>query len=189
MELTQKELHDIFTYHEDGYLVWKLRTKTAKLRSLEGKIAGTIRAKDSYTQIAINKKKYQAHRLIWIWHYGEIKKQEIDHIDGNPKNNRIENLREATYSENKKNLKMYKTNTSGYSGICFDKSRKKWFVSISINNKLKNIGRFEKIEDAINARKIAEENHFGFWARKPYPIHLINKALELTGDLCIPEET
>ncbi len=176
VSIAQSRLHELYEYR-DGNLYRKTSARGVKAGS-----KANYKHDKNYCEIYIEGKKYKLHRIVFMYHHGYMPKI-IDHINGDKYDNRIENLREATYSENKKNLKIYKTNTSGYAGISFDKTRKKWFVSISINNKLKNLGRFRNIEDAINARKVAEENHFGFWARKPYPLHLINKALELTGDL------
>ena len=76
----------------------------------------------------------------------------VDHIDGDRTNNNLENLRRATHQENTFNRKLDKRNTTGIKGVCFDKRINKWKSSISIDGKLKCIGCYDDIQDAINAR-------------------------------------
>ena len=84
-------------------------------------------------------------------------KSIIDHIDGNTENNAIENLQDVKQSINTQKQRIRSTNKSGYKGVCWDKSRKKWIASITINLKQIMLGRYEKIEDAISARQKAAE--------------------------------
>ena len=76
----------------------------------------------------------------------------MDHIDNNKLNNNINNLRYATSQENSMNRKLSSRNSSNYKGISYDKQRNKWKAQIMINGKVKNLGRFDKIEDAVNCR-------------------------------------
>ena len=86
----------------------------------------------------------------------------IDHINGNKLDNRKSNLRLCTKQENcRHRVKLSSNNTSGYNGIYFDKRRNKYVPQITINNKVTHIGMYAKVEDAIEARKNAEEEHFG----------------------------
>ncbi len=98
---TQKEMKTWFEY-EDGQLIWvSKRYKGTKI----GSIAGTENKSHAYRSININRKRYLTHRCIWIWHHGDISSNMvIDHIDNNPVNNKIENLRLVTYSENNQNI-------------------------------------------------------------------------------------
>lgn len=161
MELTQSYLREVFDF--DGQnLVWKQRRK----RVIVGTIAGGICPISGYRNIRLDKKAYRAHRLIWLWQYGSFPINEIDHINGKRYDNRLENLREATHHQNSMNLKLSKKNSSGFKGVSWDKYNNKWRSHISVFNKMKNLGRFEKIEDAIAARKNAEDLYFGIWARK-----------------------
>ena len=89
----------------------------------------------------------------------------VDHIDGNPKNNHLSNLRYATTSENIMNSKIYERNTSGTKGITWSKRNKRWLVRITVNNKRIYIDSFDNIEDAIIARKNAENKYFGEFQR------------------------
>jgi len=140
-------------YYEDGHLY---RIKT-------GKRAGTTR-EDGYVQIRFNYKSYLAHRLIYLFYFNCLP-EVIDHIDGNPSNNKIENLREATKAENGYNAKKWKTNTSGIKGVDFVKKRKKWRVRIHINGVAKHIGEFDDLELAALASQEARDKYHGQYAR------------------------
>ena len=79
-------------------------------------------------------------------------KQCVDHIDNNKLNNNISNLRYCTLKENSMNSKLSSRNTSNFKGVSYHKQRNKWMAYIDINGKKQNLGYFDKIEDAINAR-------------------------------------
>ena len=85
----------------------------------------------------------------------------VDHIDNNKLNNNINNLRYATSQENSMNRKLSSRNSSNYKGISYDKQRNKWKAYIRINGKHKNLGRFDNIDDAINARVKKAKEIFG----------------------------
>ena len=87
-------------------------------------------------------------------------KKEVDHIDGNKTNNNINNLRWSTHSENNRNKPTQKNNNSGYSGITYMKSLKKWRVRIKVDKKEMYIGVYKNIEDAIKIRKEKEIEYF-----------------------------
>lgn len=90
----------------------------------------------------------------------------IDHINRNRLDNRKSNLRIVTLQENSFNQSVYKNNTSGVAGVLFNKSKNKWEASIQVNKKRIYLGTFINKEDAINARKEAEEKYFGEFAPK-----------------------
>ena len=85
----------------------------------------------------------------------------VDHLDGNKQNNNANNLRYVSRSQNAMNSKLYATNTSNVSGVHFRKDRNKWRAYIEINNKRQNLGSFVNKEDAIKARKDAQDKYFG----------------------------
>lgn len=87
--------------------------------------------------------------------------KEVDHINRNKLDNRKVNLREATHKENNANIKLLKTNTSGFRGICWDKSRELWTVGLYINNKRKYLGRFKILSEAIVIYRENALEHFG----------------------------
>lgn len=84
----------------------------------------------------------------------------IDHIDRNSLNNQRSNLRSVTNKQNCENQSLDKRNTSGYRGVSWDKNSHKWSAYIRHNYKLIYLGRYTSIEDAIDARKIAEMKYF-----------------------------
>jgi hypothetical protein len=75
MEITQELVKELFDYREDGFLIWKQDRKSNKVK---GQIAGSLNG-DKYHQICINAKRYKASRLIWLYHFGELPKLDIDH--------------------------------------------------------------------------------------------------------------
>ena len=111
--ITQELALEYFEYHPDGFLIWK---KTTSNRALVGDVAGNMNVL-GYIRIGFFTKSIYAHRLIFLFHHGRMPK-EVDHINTSKRDNRIENLRCATHSENSKNAGLCKNNTSGHTGIC-----------------------------------------------------------------------
>jgi hypothetical protein len=122
--------------------------------------AGHLSKYDGYIQIRVENKLYRAHHLAWLYCFGYLPR-ELDHINGIRVDNRIENLREVTHAENGRNTKRHSTNTSGVTGVYYNKINKYWVAQIRINYKTIYLGCFKDIEDAILARKAAE-TEFGF---------------------------
>ncbi len=125
--ITQEKLKDLFNY-DNGNLIWKNGPKS-------GLVVGYTRLPQNYRYIGLNSRYYLVHRLIYLFHHGILPKY-IDHIDNDVSNNRIENLRECTLSQNSLNAKKSKLNKSGYKGVSFYKSRNKWCAKTSINKKV-----------------------------------------------------
>ena len=112
----------------------------------------------------INSKLYRAHRLAWLYVYGEYPKKHLDHINGIRNDKRIITLRECNDSQNMKNTDKRKDNTSGCKGVSFDKARNKWKAQATLNQKHINIGRFDSKEDASLAyQSFAKANHGDFY--------------------------
>lgn len=109
-------------------------------------------------------KRYRAHRLAWLLHYGEWP-IEVDHINGVRSDNRLINLRSVNVGINVKNRRLRTDNKSGYYGVYWSKSNKKWVAQIPKDGKVRYLGSFSNLDDAALARKIAEkemgyhENH------------------------------
>jgi len=137
--ITQEFLHKMYEYR-NGVLYKKPQSKRCK----KDLIVGTTR-KDGYIRVSINNKLYYSHRLIYMMFYGEMPIQ-IDHIDGNPSNNKIENLRKADNTKNSFNKNLYKSNTSGVKNVYWDKNCKKWAVLIQAFGKKKYLGLFKDLE-------------------------------------------
>ena len=102
--------------------------------------------------------KHYAHRVIWAIVYDEWPRADVDHIDGDPRNNRIENLRNVSHRINMRNAKKQKNNTSGYNGVHWDKRDGMWCAKITISGHTTRLGLFFDMQEAIAARKKAEIN-------------------------------
>ena len=126
--------------------------------------AGGIDPK-GYRRIYIYGKSYKAHRLIWLHQYGEWPAHDIDHIDGDKLNNRIDNLREATHAENQHNTGASRNNTSGYKGVHWFKEKKKWQVRIQSSGKPLHLGYFDSAEAGHEAYREAAIRLHGEFAR------------------------
>ena len=93
MQITYDRVKELFGY-KNGQLIWRV----SKGRARGGNIAGTTCPIHGYTIVQVDNKQYKSHRLIWLWHNGYFPENNLDHIDQNRANNKIENLREASSS-------------------------------------------------------------------------------------------
>jgi len=138
-----------------GLFTWKIRRGCRPA----GAEAGTL--SHGYIVIRIDGKSHQAHRLAFLVVNGYMPK-EIDHINGDPSDNRIINLRQATRQENVRNTGMRVNNTSGYKGVYWDKSNGKWQAQAQdANGKRKTLGRFPTPEAASAAYESYASRHYG----------------------------
>lgn len=111
-----------------------------------------------YVFTRINGQPVRLHRFVLNFYDLKL---EIDHINGNSMDNRKNNLRKVTHQKNMQNQrKLPRNNTSGYIGVGWNKLNKKWDAQIKTNKKVFYLGSFEKIEDAIEARKNGEKKYF-----------------------------
>jgi hypothetical protein len=101
-------------------------------------------------------KKYKVHRLVWAIETGAWPERDIDHINHDKLDNRIENLRAVEHAVNQRNMSRHRHNTSGVTGVSFDKRARKWAAYIWRDQKSVRIGSFSDKRDAIAARKSAE---------------------------------
>lgn len=171
------KLHTLFE-HRDDVLLWKNPTAH---RCKAGHIAGW-KDRDGYRIVHFDGKKVPAHRIVWFMHNGPTD-MLIDHIDGNPENNRIDNLRLVTKQQNNMNSAIRSDNASGVSGVRWHKQRKKWNARIKVDGKERSLGMYESKQDAINARLKAELDVFGIYSRHYSEIMRQVEA----GDLVIQE--
>lgn len=147
---------------ETGKFIWRKRsdmTATWNIR-YAGTQAGWFDV-HGYIIITIKYVDYRAHRLAWLIIHGLWPKNEIDHINGDPADNRLSNLREATSSQNKMNVKRRVDNTSGVKGVSWDRSRNVWAAYVKVYGKKKHLGRFQTIELAKQARNTAAREYYG----------------------------
>lgn len=103
---------------------------------------------------------YLAHRVIWAI-VNDFWPEQVDHINGNPADNRIANLRNVESRENQRNMKRPHNNTSGCTGVVWHRDRGKWAAQITVNQRNVHLGRFDDFYDAVAARKAAEVK-YGF---------------------------
>ncbi len=157
--ITQEELKKLLSYNSDnGVFTWIV--KPGK-NIIVGREAGCIVTPNgkNYRAIGLSRKVYLAHRLAWLYLYGNFPKDDIDHINGNGLDNRAVNLRSVTHAENNKNMRMPSNNTSGIVGVSWYKQKKKWQSYIKVNSKKIALGHFDSFFEAICARKSAEVAH------------------------------
>lgn len=114
-------------------------------------------------------KQFSAHRVVWALWYGSWPSLHVDHIDGNTGNNRIENLREATRSQNMRNSRSAKGSTSPFLGVSWKSECKKWCAQIQMADGKKHLGYFCDELDAAKAYDAAAFAHSGAFARLNFP--------------------
>lgn len=161
MEITRDLVRELFLYEPSTG--WLVRRKKTRNSVKVGEIAGGPHYKNGYFRIGISGKRYDTHYLVWIYHLGSPPKY-IDHINGAPSDNRIENLRKCAASENGYNRGRQKNNTSGYKGVTWSKSAEKWQAQISANGKRICLGMFGCPAEAHKAYcKAAKQLHGEFF--------------------------
>ena len=152
--LTQERLKELLSYDpETGIFT---RIKQVSNKGLLGSVAGTNH-RSGYRAIKIDYKQFNEHRLAWLYMTGAFPPKQIDHINRDKTDNRFANLRAATGSENQHNQGKYKSNKSGYKGVSYAKSRKKWYAQIKSNSVTKFLGRFHTVEEASAAYLAAQK--------------------------------
>lgn len=161
IKLTQNELKEWLRYDpETGHFYW-LKSPTNAVK--QGAKAGTIH--DGYVLISIKGKVYRAHHLVWFYIHGAFPDLHMDHINGKRDDNRIQNLRLVSRSQNQCNRRRQVNNKSGYKGVYWDIHKKKWAVQIAVKGKSKAIGRFDSVLEAAQAYDVAAQQIHGEFAR------------------------
>jgi hypothetical protein len=142
--LTQKQLRTKFLYDEE--------TGVLTRRESYGRVkAGQVVGCDNGRGYLKTCREY-VHRLVWCYTFGYWPEQ-VDHINHDKGDNRLQNLREVSNSENHRNMGVQRNNTSGHTGVSWDKKHKKWEVNIKVSGKKKFLGYFSLLEDAVVARR------------------------------------
>ena len=175
---TQKQLRDLLDYNpETGILTWRerpLRYFSASTEALKAgackrwnkRYAGTTAGADmfGYLQVKIFDRNMLAHRIIWVMVHGYWP-EEIDHINGNPSDNRLVNLRHASRTENARNQKRHCTNTSGRTGVHWNRFTQYWVASIRNKDRTLYLGSYDEFQEAVAAREVFEKK-LGFTGRQ-----------------------
>jgi hypothetical protein len=162
--LTQNYLKEVLEYNAgQGQFYWIKKT-SSKSRIKVGVIAGNLNI-DGYRRIKICGKKYQEHLLVWFYNYGYFPIKVLDHIDGNPSNNRLENLRECSQSENNRNKGIAVNNTTGFRGVTYCKKTKKFKSTACLNGKKIHLGYFSTGEEASLVCEAATKDLHGEFYR------------------------
>tara|TARA_R110002020_G_scaffold108792_7_gene251916 strand:+ start:1088 stop:1618 length:531 start_codon:yes stop_codon:yes gene_type:complete len=153
---------------ETGKIYWKIKPCKYIIAGAE---AGTI-SKDrnnTYRKIAVNKARYQSHRIAWFLYYKEDPgEKQIDHKNNNGLDNRISNLRAATNTQNQYNTGINKANTTGYKGVVKNKlhshRHNPYFARAWLNGKRFHLGSFRTPEEASEAyQRFCKEHHGEFY--------------------------
>lgn len=161
--ITQKRIKELLSYNQDtGIFIWK---ESLGNRAIVGNIAGSDKP-SGYRQIKIDTIPYLSHRLAWLYVYGYLPENHIDHINRDKSDNRIKNLREVSRSCNIRNSKIRKDNKSGIKGVTLHPVGK-WVSRISTKHKTKTIGYYDSLDEAICAR-LAAEQCLKWWSCESY---------------------
>ena len=168
-------LRQCFNYiPETGKLIWKTRPRShfstedswrRWASRFAGKEAGSFRHPNTkgssyYGRLTLDYKKFYIHRIAFTLYYGREPGPTIDHIDGNPSNNCINNLREVSTSSNLRNqTSSHKDNKSGLLGVSWYSGRNKWGASIWLDGKNIYLGSFDDKHEAHSAYLAAKEEY------------------------------
>jgi len=120
---------------------------------LKGRGAGTCYVNNfGYLTVKVKGNSIPSHRLAWFLYYKKWPQYHIDHINGIKTDNRIFNLRDVVNKENCKNQKLAKNNTTGFLGVSWQQSRKKYQATVCVDGKDIHLGRYVEFEEAIKVR-------------------------------------
>ena len=149
-----EEINKFLNYNsETGVITWKVSKSGNKGA---GSIAGSVR-RGERPYLMLMGKNYASHRIAWLLAYSKWPESVIDHIDGNPLNNRLDNLRDVCNKTNSENQRRpHSSNKSGFLGVVLCKKTGKFIAQIKINGVSKHLGVFLTAEFAHNAYLVAK---------------------------------
>lgn len=161
--LTQDILKELLQYDPStGDFVWR---KDHGVNAKAGALAGVI-SPVGYRQIGIGSKTYLGHRLAFLYMTGAFPPETVDHANGVRSDNRFENLRAATQSENIANRGPNRNNKVGLKGV--SRFGNRYRAQITANRKHMYLGLFDTAEEAHEAYCAASAKHFGGFARSSW---------------------
>lgn len=148
-ELTQARLKELLHYDpETGVFTW--RAGSCNRWPTPGRVAGTPDGK-GYLMVAIDGQRYKCHRLAFLYMAGKLPDAQVDHISGAVADNRWDNLRTATQSQNMQNRKVRVDNSSGYPGVNWNSAVRKYIARICVGGVRQYLGCFDDAEEAGKA--------------------------------------
>jgi hypothetical protein len=156
--ITQQELIELFDYRNGKIFIKHNIGKRSKIGYETGHLGDK-----GYLRLKIRSKSYLVHRLIFLMHKGYLP-EFIDHINGDRADNNIDNLREATRSQNCQNAKLSKVNRSGVKGVSWHKYNQKWYARISLDGKRIDLGYFDSLIEAEATIKATREKLHGVFS-------------------------
>lgn len=159
-DLTHEEACKMLSYDAaDGVLRWKQKPVGKMGRAKEGAPVGHT-GKDGYVRATVKGQAVLVHRLVWFVVNGRWPEQFIDHINRNPSDNRLCNLQELDNASNlQRQYAPQRNSTTGYRGVTYNKTKKKFQATIKVNGKLLNLGRFTTPEEAYEAYLFAKQQY------------------------------
>jgi hypothetical protein len=144
-DLTAQQVRELFDYNsETGVLTRRTRVKGSNGL---GKQAGWT-DDEGYWRVCVNGRNYLVHRLAWLYVYGAMPPKLVDHINGDPSDNRISNLRLADHALNNQNNRRAKSTKKSGTLIGVKWSQNRWVARISVDGKQQHIGRFQTEQEA-----------------------------------------
>lgn len=152
INFSHEEILKMFTYNKESGLLYR-NGKSEPLRRIND---------NDYIDVCIKSKTYRAHRIIWMYVYGVWPDGFIDHINGNKSDNRIENLRICTNSQNQMNRKVTSKSITGIKGV-FSRG-KRFYSQIVVSGKTICLGSFGNSLDAATAYNNAAIKYHGEFA-------------------------
>lgn len=155
-KLTQKRVRELLDYDpETGLLTWKVNRRGS------AKAGDAIKSVDwyGYVRLAIDSRTYPAHRVIWLWYYGYLPENQVDHINRVRADNRLCNLREVSRSCNRRNSCVPRSNTSGVKGVKAGKHSYRAFITI--DSRSVHIKGTKDFTEAV-AHRLAAEQCLGY---------------------------
>lgn len=162
-----ERLRELLRVDEEGRLFWRGARRGVRA----GGRAGCARP-DGYRVVMIDRCLVREHRVVFALANNRWPREGlvIDHIDGNPTNNSPKNLREIGQSQNLMNSIPASQGASGVKGVSKYAPSGKWRAYITVANRQVSLGYFDEKDDAVSARRLAEEKYFGEYRRKREPV-------------------
>lgn len=147
MNLTKERVRELLNYDPaTGIFSWRIAKGNVKAGSTTG-----CPDRSGHLMIGVDSRLYMAHRLAWLYYYGDWPTDQIDHRNGVRDDNRITNLREASGSENQQNVSKRAGASSRFLGVTWHANAKKWQAKIQHRRKKLHLGYFETENAAHSA--------------------------------------